>query len=80
MANDYWVKKLGGLVGGEIVTAITDGNEADYENFVGLQVKLPNGNLVNVWLLSDEEGNAPGRFEIEDPNKPSFLDENEDEN
>ena len=69
MANDYWVKKLSALVGGKIVTVIVDDNKDDEfamtdEPFIGLRVEMPGGALKDIWLLSDEEGNAPGRFDI----------------
>ena len=63
---EYWSDLLKELIGGKIVKVLVDANEAEYANDVmfGLLIELPHKAKVALWILSDEEGNAGGRFEI----------------
>lgn len=58
----YYVNQLQDLVGSRIVQTVQD-NE---EGFFGMIVSLPDGTKKVLWFLSDEEGNAPGAFQIDD--------------
>jgi hypothetical protein len=68
MANDYWQRKLSQLVDGKIISVIVDKTVNEFsatnEPFIGLRIEMPDGKIKDMWLLSDEEGNAPGRFII----------------
>ena len=56
---EFYTKQLVGLVGGKVVSVITDPEDG----FFGLRVKTPEG-LMDLWFLSDDEGNGAGSFEI----------------
>lgn len=59
---DFYVKQLSQVVGGTITTVAVD-NENE---FFGLAIAMPDGNRKVLWFLSDDEGNGPGSFDIED--------------
>ena len=59
---DYWKTVLTALVGGTIKKVLV--NYGDGENWYGLAIKLADGRKMALWFLSDEEANAPGRFEV----------------
>jgi hypothetical protein len=61
-----WTKELKKLVGGKIVDVAEDAEESwnPEQTILGLVVEMPNKSLKVMWLLSDEEGNGAGRFEI----------------
>ena len=64
--TDFYLDQLGPLVGGTI-TALARTGKPEYpggDEFYGLVVTLPNGKTRTLMLLSDDEGNAPGSFEI----------------
>ncbi|MCL4778900.1 MAG: hypothetical protein KJ049_01815 [Gammaproteobacteria bacterium] len=65
-ATDFYLKQLRPLVGGTITgLARSDPCEDAFEaEFYGLVVTLPNGQKRTLLLLSDDEGNGPGSFEI----------------
>lgn len=63
-ATDFHLDQLKPLVGGKITALARTGPEPDEEGFFGFVVTLPNGQKRTVLFLSDEEGNAPGSFEI----------------
>ncbi|TAL65855.1 MAG: hypothetical protein EPN79_11950 [Burkholderiaceae bacterium] len=63
---DFYLKQLSPLVGGTITglvrTGPGDGAQAD--ELYGLSITLPDGGKRTLILLSDDEGNGPGSFEI----------------
>ena len=61
----FYTNKLKKLVGSKI-ESVTYAEEDNYGNeFFGLVIKLKNGKEKILWLLSDDEGNAPGSFDIQ---------------
>ena len=63
---DFYLNQLSPLVGGKI-TALARTGKPEYpgeDEFYGLVVTLPNGSKRTLMLLSDDEGNAPGSFEL----------------
>ena len=62
MNNKFYLNRLRNLIGARVVSVITDNENA----FFGLQLKLSSGELRAIWFLSDDEGNAPGSFSIEE--------------
>lgn len=67
---DLYLDQLTPLIGGTITTLTRSGPTDDpYEpEFIGMVIKLRNGKLKHLLLLSDDEGNGPGSFEISDEN------------
>lgn len=65
MRADFYLEKLDQLVGGTITGLVRTGDDSDTGEFFGLVVTMPNGTKKTMVLLSDDEGNAPGSFEIE---------------
>lgn len=59
---DFYTKQLEGLVGGLVTGVVVD----PVNEFFGLSLTMPNGNRKRIWLLSDDEGNGHGSFDIED--------------
>lgn len=59
-ATNWYLDRLRPLVGGTIESLAQDG---DYYGFV---IKTKEGNRKILFLLSDDEGNAPGSFELLD--------------
>ena len=59
--NQFYTDKLAALAGFTIVGAVTD-TEGE---FFGLQLRAPSGILSTLWLLSDDEGNGPGSFDLQ---------------
>lgn len=57
----FYTDQLAPLIGAKITAAV-----ADSEGFYGLSLTMPNGNRKVLWFLSDDEGNGPGSFTIED--------------
>jgi len=67
---DFYLEQLRPLIGGKI-TALTRSGPTDdpYDmEFIGFIIKLSNGKSKSLVLLSDDEGNGPGSFEISDEN------------
>lgn len=60
---DFYLKQLEQLIGGKITNLARTGEEED--EFFGIVVTMPNGKRKTLLLLSDDEGNAPGSFEIQ---------------
>lgn len=58
----FYTDRLSPLVGAK-VTAVVSDPEGE---FFGLSLTLPGGNRKTLWFLSDDEGNGPGSFDIED--------------
>ena len=65
-ATDYYLNQLRQLLGGTITELATSGSDDDpsHDEFFGFVVTLPDGSTRTIILLSDEEGNGPGSFEI----------------
>jgi hypothetical protein len=61
---DFHLDQLKSLVGGTITALARTGADAGEEEFFGLVVTLSDGKKRTVLFLSDEEGNAPGSFEM----------------
>jgi len=62
MSNKYYLDILNKLVGGKIVSAITDKSD----EYFGLEIKLMNGKTNLLWFLQDDEGNGPGWIGIDE--------------
>jgi hypothetical protein len=65
--TDFYLDRLRCLIGGKIISMARSGppqNEFDDEYF-GLVIALPDGSTKTLILLSDDEGNGPGSFDIE---------------
>ena len=62
----FYLDQLKPLVGGKIVGLARSGPNADphQDEFFGFVIKFPDGKTKTLLLLSDDEGNAPGSFEI----------------
>lgn len=62
----FYLEQLKPLVGGKITGLARCGPNVDAheDEFFGIVIKLPNGKTKTLILLSDDEGNAPGSFEI----------------
>jgi hypothetical protein len=65
MSADFYLKKLEPLVGGTITGLVRSGNDRGNGEFFGLVITMPDGTKKQLVLMSDDEGNAPGSFEIE---------------
>ena len=65
MSADFYLKKLNQLVGGTITGLARSGEDSGNGEFFGLVITMPDGTIKQLVLLSDDEGNAPGSFEIE---------------
>ncbi|WP_163056696.1 hypothetical protein [Acidithiobacillus ferrooxidans] len=65
MNADFYLKKLDQLVGGTISGLVRSGEDSGIGEFFGLLITMPDGTKRTMLLLSDDEGNAPGSFEIE---------------
>lgn len=64
-ATDFYLKQFRPLVGGTIsALARTGPDEDESDEFFGFVVTLPDGSTRTILLLSDDEGNGPGSFEI----------------
>ena len=59
---DFYISQLKCLTDGKVIGFIKDKNSEYY----GLIIKNKTGEKKAVWLYSDDEGNAPGSFEITD--------------
>ena len=62
MSTDYYIEKLKSILDGTIVGLHRDGNE--YEEYYGLVINGNDGVRYILTLLSDDEGNAPGSFDL----------------
>jgi hypothetical protein len=61
MSIEFYKKQLSPLIGGKITSVVQD-NEGE---FFGLNISMKEKEFI-VWLLSDDEGNSPGSFEIQE--------------
>ena len=64
MSADFYLKTLNQLVGGTITGLARSGVDCGNGEFFGLVITMPDGTIKQLVLLSDDEGNAPGSFEI----------------
>ncbi|CDQ10465.1 conserved protein of unknown function [Acidithiobacillus ferrivorans] len=64
MDADFYLEKLSPLVGGTISGLVRSGNDYGQGEFIGLVITMPDGLKKTLVLLSDDDGNAPGSFEI----------------
>lgn len=62
MRLDFYIKQLIPTVGATIVGVV---NDPDGE-FFGLSLRLKGGAKKVLWFQSDDEGNGPGSFSLED--------------
>lgn len=67
-ATSFYLNQLRPLVGGTISALARTGphEDAAEDEFFGFVVTLPDGSTRTILLLSDDEGNGPGSFEILD--------------
>lgn len=61
----FWLKELKKLNGGVIERPVATPSQYE-EEFFGLEIRLPNGKCMILWILQDEEGNGPGAVDIVD--------------
>ena len=66
--TNFYLDKLKPLIGGKITALARSGPTDDphEDEFFGFVIKLPNGKRKTLFLLSDDEGNGPGSFELID--------------
>ena len=66
--TNFYLDKLKPLIGGKIAALARSGPTDDphEHEFFGFIIKLSNGKTKTLILLSDDEGNGPGSFEIID--------------
>ncbi|AEM49066.1 conserved protein of unknown function [Acidithiobacillus ferrivorans] len=72
MSADFYLGKLQELVGGTITELIRSGDDYGQDEFFGLVITMPTGLRKTLVFLADDEGNAPGRFEIA-PDEASYA-------
>lgn len=61
----WWAKALENATNdAQIVNVAMD--DSDGDEYIGLVLLKPDGQKSILWLLSDEEGNGPGRFQLEE--------------
>lgn len=65
-STGFYLNQLRPLVGGTISALARTGPNEDGadDEFFGFVVTLPDGSTRTLFLLSDDEGNSPGSFEI----------------
>lgn len=66
------------LIGSKVVWVIVDDSDNGFgeEVFFGLRLKTPTNKIYDLWLLSDEEGNRPGAFQLSQVTDKKILKEN----
>lgn len=62
MRAQFYLDRLNTLVGAKIVGTVVDQDD----EFFGLALTMPNGDDKSLWFSSDDEGNGPGSFSLED--------------
>lgn len=60
----FYLEQLAVLVGGKVTAAVRSGVDEFGDEFFGLKIMDKDGKPKVLWLLSDDEGNGPGSFEI----------------
>ena len=66
--TNFYLSQLRPLLGATITKLVRTGTDKDdsADDLFGLLVTLPDGSKKTMLLLSDDEGNGPGSFEISD--------------
>ena len=62
MRAQFYLDRLNMLIGAVVVGTVVD----EDGEFFGLALTMPNGDDKSLWLQSDDEGNGPGSFSLED--------------
>lgn len=62
--SQFYLDQLAPLVEGVIVGVVRTGEDEFGDEFFGISVKGKDGKVKHLMLLADDEGNAPGSFEI----------------
>lgn len=62
MKADFYLDKLAPIMGAKLTGRCMD----ERGEFYGLVFTLKDGSKRTLWLLSDDEGNAPGSFSLEE--------------
>ena len=65
--TNFYLEQLAVIVGGTVTGTVRSGvDETLDEEYFGLKIMGKDGKSKILWLLSDDEGNGPGSFEIEE--------------
>ena len=67
--TQFYLEQLAVLVGGTVVATARTGADEFGDEFFGLKIMDKDGRLRSLLLLSDDEGNGPGSFEIAEVSK-----------
>lgn len=64
---NFWVKRLADAIKGGTVTDVFAIEEGEFKRdiFIGFDIAFADGKINRIILLSDEEGNGRGRFEVQ---------------
>jgi hypothetical protein len=62
--SNFYANQLKKVVNGKILGIATAKGEEE-DGFFGLYIAGADGNKYVMWLLSDDEGNAPGSFAVQ---------------
>ena len=63
--TNFYLEKLAVLAGGTVIGTVRSGVDETFgDEYFGLKIKGNDGKAKVLWLLSDDEGNGPGSFEI----------------
>jgi hypothetical protein len=63
--TNFYLEQLAVIVGGTVTGTVRSGvDEILDEEYFGLEIVGKDGKKKILWLLSDDEGNGPGIFEI----------------
>ena len=65
MSADFYLKKLEQLIGGTVTGLCRSGDDSGTGEFFGVVITMPDGTKKQFVPLSDDEGNAPGSFDIQ---------------
>lgn len=68
--QNYWATKASPLLGSKLLDVVIDTDDMTGEEFIGLVFQKPNREIITMWLLSDEEGNGAGRYDLQKEGKP----------
>lgn len=62
--TEFYTNQLKPLVGGTVVAIASAPPDEEGTEFFGLIIKTKEGKRLKLFLLSDDEGNGPGSFEL----------------
>lgn len=62
--TQFYLDQLKPLVDGKIINLMRTGEDGFGEEFYGLSVRCKDGAIRHLIILSDDEGNGPGSFQI----------------